>query len=58
MEHSEQVKAQIYEKVGDGKSTVRTEENDDWKYVEITPPPKTPIGKDGLVLIKHLPPFA
>lgn len=44
--------AQIYKNmVGLGKSEIKTEENDDWKYVEITPPPKAPIDKSGLVAI-------
>ena len=34
-------RAQIYrDQLSLGKSEIRTEENDDWKYVEITPPPK------------------
>lgn len=52
-------KAQIYkEMTGAGKSQIKTEENDDWKYVEITPPPKPPIDKSNLVKISSLPRFA
>lgn len=52
------VRAQVYEKQTGDKSKVQVEENDDWKYVEITPPPKAPVNKDGLVPISSLPPFA
>ena len=44
--------------IGAGKSEVRTEENDDWKFVEITPPPKPPLDKTQLVPIASLPKFA
>ena len=55
----EAAKAQIYkDMVGLGKSEIRTEENDDWKYVEITPPPKPPLDKTNLVKISSLPKFA
>ena len=52
-------KAQVYkEMTGLTKSDIRTEENDDWKFVEITPPPKPPLDKSKLVSIKDLPKFA
>jgi hypothetical protein len=34
------------------------EENDDWKHVLLTPPPKEELGKGDLVPIEDLPPFA
>ena len=43
---------------GQNKSDIKTEENDDWKYVQITPPPKPPLDKADLVEIKKLPKFA
>jgi hypothetical protein len=42
----------------DGKSKILTEDNDDWKFVSITPPPKAPIPKSGLIAIEALPKFA
>lgn len=42
--------------VGEGsKSKIRQEELDDWKFVEITPPPKPPMDKTNLVSITSLP---
>lgn len=59
MEYTKEQQAQIYEKKHThGKSKVRTEENDDWKFVEITPPPKDPISKKEFVAINSLPPYA
>ena len=40
------------------KSEVRTEETDDWKFVEITPPPKPPVDKTSLIAVDSLPKFA
>lgn len=52
-------KAQVYkEMTGQTKSEIRAEENDDWKFVEITPPPKPPLDKTKLIRIDELPPFA
>jgi len=58
IEHSKEVKSQIYQNMADSKSKILTEENDDWKYVSITPPPKAPIPKNGLISIESLPKFA
>ena len=52
------VRAQIYAKQVAEKSQIVIEECDDWKYVSITPPPKTPVPKGGLIPIGSLPPFA
>ena len=55
MDHSKEVKAQIYENMitnGD-KSKVHQEDNDDWKWVSITPPPKPDMGKKHLICIKE-----
>lgn len=58
MEHSKEVKAQIYvNQVAPEGSKIRQDENDDWKFVEITPPPKVPIDKKNLISIKQLPRF-
>jgi len=55
----EKSKAQVYkEMTGLGSSEIRTSENDDWKFVEITPPPKPPLDKAKLVSIQSLPKFA
>jgi len=57
--NEDESKAQVYkEMTGQSKSEIRTEENDDWKYVEITPPPKPPLDKTNLVKIEQLPKFA
>ena len=49
-------KAQVYKNLtGLGSSEIRTVENDDWKFVEITPPPKAPLDRSGLVAIGSLP---
>lgn len=58
MEHSKEVKAQIYKNLTEGKSQIVTEDNDDYKFVSITPPPKAPVPKTGLVAINSLPKFA
>jgi len=58
IEHSKEVKAQIYQSMTDGKSKILIEDNDDWKYVSITPAPKAPIPKNGLIAIQALPKFA
>jgi hypothetical protein len=34
------------------------EDNDDWKHVLLTPPPKIGRGKEGLLPIEELPSFA
>ena len=55
----EAAKAQIYkEMAGMGKAEITTEENDDWKYVTIAPPPKPPLDKANLVKVTSLPKFA
>lgn len=58
IDYTKEQKAQIYAKqlqAGDERSKIRQEENDDWKFVEVTPPPKTPIEKTNLVAIAALP---
>ena len=39
------------------KSTFKEEDNFDWKYVQIIPPPKTEMKKHDLVAISDLPKF-
>ena len=59
IERSREQQAQIYKaQATAGKSTIRTEENDDWKFIEITPPPKEPLDKKNFVKIDSLPKFA
>lgn len=61
IEHTKEQKAQIYVNmvVGEGsKSKIRQEENDDWKWVEITPPPKPEMDKGQFISIASLPKFA
>ena len=43
---------------GKNKSEIKTIENDDWKFVEITPPPRPPRDDTKLVKIEQLPMFA
>jgi hypothetical protein len=58
MDHSKEVKAQIYANaIATEGSKIRQDENDDWKFVEITPPPKPQIDKKNLISIKSLPKF-
>ena len=58
MEHSKEVRAQIYVKqVATEGSKIRQDDNDDYKFVEITPPPKAPIEKKNLVSVLSLPKF-
>lgn len=54
MDHSKEQKAQIYAKqlqAGDERSKIRQEDNDDWKFVEVTPPPKEPLEKSQLIAV-------
>jgi activating signal cointegrator complex subunit 3 len=37
---------------------VKVEENEEYKYVQITPPPKDPINVKSLIPIDSLPPWA
>ena len=44
--------------MGGGESKVTTEDNDDWRYVSIAPPPKAELSRKGLVPVASLPKFA
>jgi len=58
MDHSKEVKAQIYaNQIAPEGSKIKQDENDDWKFVEITPPPKAPVDSKTLISIKSLPKF-
>lgn len=54
----EENKARVYQNMVGGNSEVKMVDSDDWKYVEITPPPKPPIDKANLVPVSRLSPFA
>ena len=41
-----------------GESKITVEDNDDWRHVSITPPPKNPVMEKSLVAIAALPKFA
>jgi hypothetical protein len=55
IDHTKEQKAQIYaNQLANGdKSKIKQEENDDWKWVEITPPPKPPQDKKHLICVKE-----
>ena len=56
-DHNKQ--AQVYNdpKALKGYTTYQ-EKNDEWDYVQITPPPKEPVKTQGLVEISSLPKYA
>ena len=62
LEYERQRKAyqsQVYERPEDKKDyLIESEENDDYKFVQITPPPKDVILNKDLVPISSLPPWA
>ena len=58
IERPGQTQVEMYRSQTGGTSEVKTEENDDWRMVTITPPPKSETAKKDLVPIPALPKFA